>query len=141
MPLFVQQSQLSHYPERKIAEFKLHIEELEREYKRFLNKLRALDPSYKHHPWTPRAYTKRRGDFPDAPDGTSHLIYVGVFTTVLVNLLTSTSEHIVIAFNNICFSILVCYETIKPGWLKCSVCGPHILKNLRCQGPMHCTSL
>ncbi|XP_076134082.1 uncharacterized protein LOC143116692 isoform X2 [Alosa pseudoharengus] len=65
---YLQQSQLSHYPERKIAEFKLHIEELEREYKRFLNKLRALDPSHKHHPWTPRAYAKRRLDTPDAPD-------------------------------------------------------------------------
>ncbi|XP_062412752.1 uncharacterized protein si:dkey-86e18.1 [Sardina pilchardus] len=64
---YLQQSQLSHYPERKIAEFKLHIEELEREYKRFLNKLRALDPSHKHHPWTPRAYAKRRQDAPDAP--------------------------------------------------------------------------
>ncbi|XP_076134083.1 uncharacterized protein LOC143116692 isoform X3 [Alosa pseudoharengus] len=69
---YLQQSQLSHYPERKIAEFKLHIEELEREYKRFLNKLRALDPSHKHHPWTPRAYAKRRLDTPDAPDDCYH---------------------------------------------------------------------
>lgn len=75
----MQQSQLSHYPERKIAEFKLHIEALEREYKRFLNKLRALNPSDKHHPWKPRAYAKRRQDFPDTPDGTSHLVYVCVF--------------------------------------------------------------
>ncbi|KAL2089345.1 hypothetical protein ACEWY4_014033 [Coilia grayii] len=65
----LQQSQLSHYPERKIAEFKLHIEKLEKEYKCFLNKLRALDPAHKHHPWTPRAYTKRRCEVPDAPSG------------------------------------------------------------------------
>lgn len=57
---YLQQSQLSHYPERKIAEFQLCIEGLEKEYKRFLSKLRALDPSCKHQPWTPRAYTKRR---------------------------------------------------------------------------------
>ncbi|XP_059196512.1 uncharacterized protein si:dkey-86e18.1 [Centropristis striata] len=57
---YLQQSQLSHYPERKIAEFQLHIEALEREYKRFISKLRVLDPTCKHKPWTPRAYCKRR---------------------------------------------------------------------------------
>ncbi|XP_067274629.1 uncharacterized protein si:dkey-86e18.1 [Pseudorasbora parva] len=57
---YLQQSQLSHYPERKIDEFRLHIEELEREYKHYLKKLRSLDPTCKHKPWEPRAYTKRR---------------------------------------------------------------------------------
>ncbi|XP_076873338.1 uncharacterized protein LOC143523073 isoform X2 [Brachyhypopomus gauderio] len=56
------QSQLSHYPERKIAEFQQQIEYLQKEYKRYLNKLRSLDPSCKHRPWTPRAYSKRRPD-------------------------------------------------------------------------------
>uniref|UniRef100_A0AAY5K085 Uncharacterized protein n=1 Tax=Esox lucius TaxID=8010 RepID=A0AAY5K085_ESOLU len=56
------QSQLSHYPERKIAEFQLSIQGLEQEYQRFVCKLRALDPTCKHQPWTPRAYTKRRAD-------------------------------------------------------------------------------
>ncbi|XP_046893244.1 uncharacterized protein si:dkey-86e18.1 isoform X2 [Hypomesus transpacificus] len=59
---YLQQSQLSHYPERKIAEFQFCIEGLEKEYKRFLSKLRALDPSCKHQPWTPRAYAKKRED-------------------------------------------------------------------------------
>ncbi|XP_035509910.1 uncharacterized protein si:dkey-86e18.1 isoform X1 [Morone saxatilis] len=59
---YLQQSQLSHYPERKIAEFQLHIEALEREYKSFIAKLRVLDPSCKQKPWTPRAYCKRRAD-------------------------------------------------------------------------------
>nr|XP_046248394.1 uncharacterized protein si:dkey-86e18.1 [Scatophagus argus] len=59
---YLQQSQLSHYPERKIAEFQLHIEALEKEYKSFVSKLRVLDPSCKHKPWTPRAYCKRRAD-------------------------------------------------------------------------------
>ncbi|XP_061593033.1 uncharacterized protein si:dkey-86e18.1 [Cololabis saira] len=59
---YLQQSQLSHYPERKIAEFQLLIENLEKEYKSFLAKLRSLDPSCKHKPWTPRAYCKRRAD-------------------------------------------------------------------------------
>uniref|UniRef100_A0A3Q0RHH3 Si:dkey-86e18.1 n=1 Tax=Amphilophus citrinellus TaxID=61819 RepID=A0A3Q0RHH3_AMPCI len=59
---YLQQSQLSHYPERKIAEFQLHIEALEKEYKSFIAKLRVLDPSCKHKPWTPRAYCKRRAD-------------------------------------------------------------------------------
>ncbi|XP_026161258.1 uncharacterized protein LOC113129467 [Mastacembelus armatus] len=64
---YLQQSQLSHYPERKIAEFQLHIEALEKEYKRFITKLRALDPSCKHKPWTPRAYCKRRADAQGSP--------------------------------------------------------------------------
>ncbi|KAJ8376345.1 hypothetical protein SKAU_G00069250 [Synaphobranchus kaupii] len=57
---YLQQSQLSHYPERKISEFQQHIEDLGEEYKRYIRKLRSLDPSCKHHPWTPRAYMKRR---------------------------------------------------------------------------------
>lgn len=64
---YLQQSQLSHYPERKIAEFQLCIQDLEKEYKRFITKLRAIDPSCKHKPWTPRAYTKRRLDAQDCP--------------------------------------------------------------------------
>ncbi|XP_058235427.1 uncharacterized protein si:dkey-86e18.1 isoform X1 [Hemibagrus wyckioides] len=59
---YLQQSQLSHYPERKIAEFQQQIERLEKEYKAYLNKLRFLDPSCKHQLWSPRAYTKRRTD-------------------------------------------------------------------------------
>ncbi|KAM4739129.1 uncharacterized protein FYW61_003708 [Anableps anableps] len=63
---YLQQSQLPHYPERKIAEFQLHIEALEKEYKSFITKLRVLDPSCKHKPWTPRAYSKRRGEAEDS---------------------------------------------------------------------------
>ncbi|XP_042371515.1 uncharacterized protein si:dkey-86e18.1 [Plectropomus leopardus] len=82
---YLQQSQLSHYPERKIAEFQLHIEALEKQYKSFIAKLRVLDPTCKHKPWTPRAYCKRRADTQDSPsivkhprpceshDGSSHL--------------------------------------------------------------------
>ncbi|KAJ0032258.1 hypothetical protein NQD34_002339 [Periophthalmus magnuspinnatus] len=64
MEYYLQQSQLTHYPERKIAEFHLKIEALEKEYKSFITKLRMLDPSCKHQPWTPRAYKayKRRAD-------------------------------------------------------------------------------
>ncbi|XP_062252361.1 uncharacterized protein si:dkey-86e18.1 isoform X2 [Platichthys flesus] len=64
---YLQQSQLSHYPERKISEFQLCIEALEKEYKRFITKLRALDPSCKHKPWTPRGYCKRRAETRDPP--------------------------------------------------------------------------
>ncbi|KAF7645589.1 hypothetical protein LDENG_00201510 [Lucifuga dentata] len=63
---YLQQSQLTHYPERKIAEFQLRIEALEKEYKSFITKLRVLDPSCKHKPWTPRAYCKRRTDAQDS---------------------------------------------------------------------------
>ncbi|XP_072555529.1 uncharacterized protein [Paramormyrops kingsleyae] len=62
MEYYLQQSQLSHYPERKIAEFHKRIQDLEREYKLHVRKLRTLDPTYRHHPWTPRAYTKKRNE-------------------------------------------------------------------------------
>lgn len=62
-----QQSQLSHYPERKIAEFQLKIEALEREYKSFIAKLRVFDPSCKNKPWSPRGYCKRRAETQDSP--------------------------------------------------------------------------
>ncbi|XP_011613040.1 uncharacterized protein [Takifugu rubripes] len=58
---YLRQSQLSHYPERKITEFQQNIDALEKEYKKFIAKLRVLDPSCKHKPWTPRPYCKRRG--------------------------------------------------------------------------------
>ncbi|XP_048394683.2 uncharacterized protein si:dkey-86e18.1 isoform X1 [Stegostoma tigrinum] len=57
---YLQQSQLSHYSERKIKEFQDQIEELQKEYQRYLWKLRRLDPSHKEHPWKPRAYTRKR---------------------------------------------------------------------------------
>ncbi|XP_078074614.1 uncharacterized protein LOC144497355 [Mustelus asterias] len=57
---YLQQSQLSHYSEKKIKEFQDHIEELKKEYQRYLWKLRRLDPSHKDHPWKPRAYTRKR---------------------------------------------------------------------------------
>uniref|UniRef100_UPI00398F2A20 uncharacterized protein n=1 Tax=Pristiophorus japonicus TaxID=55135 RepID=UPI00398F2A20 len=57
---YLQQSQLCHYSERKIKEFQDHIEELQKEYQRYLWKLRRLDPSHKEHPWKPRAYTRKR---------------------------------------------------------------------------------
>ncbi|XP_051868186.1 uncharacterized protein si:dkey-86e18.1 [Pristis pectinata] len=57
---YLQQSQLSHYSERKIKEFQNHIEELQKEYRCYLWKLRHLDPSHKEHPWKPRAYTRKR---------------------------------------------------------------------------------
>lgn len=66
MEYCLQQSQLAHYPERKIAEFQLQIEALEKEYKSFIRKLRQLDPTCKDHPWTPRAYRKRRAEMPDS---------------------------------------------------------------------------
>uniref|UniRef100_A0A3B5LQP0 Si:dkey-86e18.1 n=1 Tax=Xiphophorus couchianus TaxID=32473 RepID=A0A3B5LQP0_9TELE len=82
----LQQSQLPHYPERKIAEFQLHIEALEKEYKSFITKLRALDPSCKHKPWTPRAYSKRRGEVQDPPNA-GHLILKLHISSVDLNLL------------------------------------------------------
>ncbi|RVE73971.1 hypothetical protein OJAV_G00036730 [Oryzias javanicus] len=63
----LQQSQLTHYPERKIEEFQLRIEALQKEYKSFIVKLRSLDPSCKQKPWTLRAYTKRRADTQTSP--------------------------------------------------------------------------
>lgn len=39
-----QQLQLSHRPERKTADVQLHVDTLQREHKRFVAKLRAVDP-------------------------------------------------------------------------------------------------
>lgn len=57
---YLEQSQLSHYSERKIQEFQEHIEKLRKEYRHYLWKLRQLDPSCKEHPWKPRGYTRKR---------------------------------------------------------------------------------
>ncbi|XP_077573983.1 uncharacterized protein LOC144197201 [Stigmatopora nigra] len=95
MEYYLQQSQLTHYPERKLAEFQLKLEALEREYKRFIIKLRELDPTCKHHPWTPRAYCKRRGDMQES-------------TSVVKKCVTS-SEH----FNQPGSSIPVSLHTTK----------------------------
>lgn len=45
----------------------MNIEALEKEYKRFIAKLRVLDPSCKYKPWTARPYCKRRGDTQESP--------------------------------------------------------------------------
>ncbi|XP_073449964.1 uncharacterized protein [Aquarana catesbeiana] len=57
---YLEQSQLSHYSERKIGEFEGKIEALKKEYQSYLWKLRRLDPSCKDHPWKPRGYTRKR---------------------------------------------------------------------------------
>ncbi|XP_053325528.1 uncharacterized protein LOC128500405 [Spea bombifrons] len=57
---YLEQSQLPHYPERKIEEFQEKIESLRKEYQSHLWKLRRLDPECKEHPWKPRGYTRKR---------------------------------------------------------------------------------
>ncbi|XP_063283302.1 uncharacterized protein LOC134568586 isoform X1 [Pelobates fuscus] len=57
---YLEQSQLSHYSERKIQEFQDKIETLRKEYQSFLWKLRKLDPSCKEHPWKLRGYSRKR---------------------------------------------------------------------------------
>jgi len=50
------------YPDTKIKEFERKVEELEKEYKRFVNKVYELDPSTKVTgvPWQPRGYVSKR---------------------------------------------------------------------------------
>ncbi|KAM8930123.1 uncharacterized protein RCH25_006043 [Pelodytes ibericus] len=60
MNYYLEQSQLCHYSERKIAEFQDKIDGLRKEYQSFLWKLRKLDPSCKEHPWKLRGYTRKR---------------------------------------------------------------------------------
>ena len=49
------------YKDKKIEEFRLRVEELEKEHKRFVAKVQALDPSYKDIvPWEPRGYSRKR---------------------------------------------------------------------------------
>ncbi|KAM4721592.1 uncharacterized protein WCC33_007878 [Rhinophrynus dorsalis] len=57
---YLEQSQLTHYSERKIQEFQEKIEALSKEYQSYLWKLRRLDPSCKDHPWKLRGYTRKR---------------------------------------------------------------------------------
>lgn len=48
------------YPDTKIKEFETKVEELEKEYKRFVNKVYKLDPSTTGVPWQPRGYISKR---------------------------------------------------------------------------------
>lgn len=89
----LQQSQLSHYPERKIEEFRLHIEELEREYKRYVKKLRSLDPACKHKPWEPRAYTKRRRETVSGPNTSKKICLDTLIREEEVNEDTNPEEN------------------------------------------------
>ncbi|XP_077464197.1 uncharacterized protein LOC144079361 [Stigmatopora argus] len=108
MEYYLQQSQLTHYPERKLAEFQLKLEALEREYKRFIIKLRELDPTCKHHPWTPRAYCKRRGDVQESTSvvkksKTSSKLFIQPESSMPVSLhtteVTSTDQDQPLAFD------------------------------------------
>ncbi|CAJ0938514.1 unnamed protein product [Ranitomeya imitator] len=60
MEYYLEQSQLIHYSDRKIAEFQEKLEVLKKEYQSHLWKLRRLDPSCKEHPWKLRGYTRKR---------------------------------------------------------------------------------
>ncbi|KAG7260118.1 hypothetical protein CRUP_031401 [Coryphaenoides rupestris] len=66
-----QQSQLSHYPQRKISEFQLRIKDLEKEYKRFITKpyCRAFRAGYPEGVCTPGS---RHRDYREAPRDESH---------------------------------------------------------------------
>eukprot|EP00731_Ephydatia_muelleri_P018101 Em0011g141a len=48
------------YPDYKIAEFEERLEKLEREHKRFVSKVHALDPGCKVTPWQQRGYARKR---------------------------------------------------------------------------------
>ncbi|XP_066298384.1 uncharacterized protein [Branchiostoma lanceolatum] len=56
----LKQLAVPHYPERKIAEFGAEVDRLHFEYKRFIRRLKELDPSCKETPWQPRAYSRKR---------------------------------------------------------------------------------
>ncbi|XP_078574941.1 uncharacterized protein LOC144861096 isoform X2 [Branchiostoma floridae x Branchiostoma japonicum] len=56
----LKQCAVPHYPEKKIAEFQAEVDRLHFEYKRFIRRLKELDPGCKEIPWQPRAYSKKR---------------------------------------------------------------------------------
>ncbi|CAH1242939.1 Hypp7010 [Branchiostoma lanceolatum] len=56
----LKQLAVPHYPERKIVEFRAEVDRLHFKYKRFIRRLRELDPSCKETPWQPRVYSKKR---------------------------------------------------------------------------------
>ncbi|OCT84862.1 hypothetical protein XELAEV_18023021mg [Xenopus laevis] len=64
---YLEQSQLTHYSDRKIIEFQERIETLRKEYQSYLWKLRKLDPSCKDHPWKLRGYKRKRTEEEKVP--------------------------------------------------------------------------
>ncbi|CAB4003707.1 Hypothetical predicted protein [Paramuricea clavata] len=48
------------YPERKVKEFEEKVQLLEKEYKRFVQKVFELDPQTSGIPWQPRGYVSKR---------------------------------------------------------------------------------
>ena len=48
------------YPENKIKDFEEKVQFLEKEYKRFVQKVFKLDPQTSGVPWQPRAYVSKR---------------------------------------------------------------------------------
>ncbi|KAE8609752.1 hypothetical protein XENTR_v10011903 [Xenopus tropicalis] len=64
---YLEQSQLTHYSERKIKDFQDKIETLKKEYQSYLWKLRRLDPSCKDHPWKLRGYKRKRTEEEKVP--------------------------------------------------------------------------
>ncbi|XP_053549601.1 uncharacterized protein LOC128641075 [Bombina bombina] len=69
---YLEQSQLTHYSDRKIQEFQEKIESLKKEYQSFLWKLRRLDPTCKDHPWKQRGYSRKRTADGSASDSGEH---------------------------------------------------------------------
>ena len=51
---------VSCFPESKICEFSEKVDELKREYRAFLRKLKLYEPHYKVDPWTERSYSSNR---------------------------------------------------------------------------------
>lgn len=65
----LKQSQVTCYPERQIEEFSLKIEQLTKEYKAYVRKLRELEPGLTAVPWTDRAYSRKRKIQDSSGDG------------------------------------------------------------------------
>ncbi|XP_028404558.1 uncharacterized protein LOC114527128 [Dendronephthya gigantea] len=56
------------YPERKVKEFEEKVKILEKDYKRFVQKIFELDPQTSGIPWQPRGYTSKRKSSASASD-------------------------------------------------------------------------
>lgn len=81
-----QQSQVTCYPERQIEEFTVKIDQLTKEYKAYVRKLRELEPGLTAVPWTDRAYDRKRklqGVQKDVSQGT----YINSYDFVYLKLI------------------------------------------------------
>ncbi|KAL5017574.1 hypothetical protein ScPMuIL_007163 [Solemya velum] len=115
----LKQSQVTCYPERKIEEYSQKIDYLQREYRAFIRKLRALDPKSEVLPWTERGYSARKSKVQDRPQEQPISRIEFIETPTLIDSNSDESESI----------------EITPKHLRCGLSPTNIEVDLQDQFP------